>query len=106
MKFKEPLQLIMLTHDEMVQAAFRKGANMIIPIEQDLKRIDENSKEEIVSIETYLPPAKPNEFLCGRLFNWNQAQKMEEELKNQKKSSKDESIMKISDDFYNLYIIN
>lgn len=102
MNFKEPLQLIMLTHDEMVQAAFRKGANMIIPIEQDMKRTNENGEEEIVSIETYLPPAKPNEFRCGRLFNWNHAKKIEEK----QKYSNEKDIMKISDDFYNLYIIN
>lgn len=51
LKFEEPLQLILLTHDEMIQTAFRKGAEM----------------------------AHGN-FICGRLFSYKFARKMSEDI--------------------------
>lgn len=51
LKFEEPLQLILLTHDEMIQTAFRKGAQMA------------NS-----------------DFICGRLFSYNIAKQMHGDL--------------------------
>lgn len=56
-----PLQLILLTHDEMVQTAFRKGANVM---EGDC---DTAFKQ-------------PHEYICGRLFNHRFAKQMSEEI--------------------------
>ena len=55
-----PLQLILLTHDEMVQTAFRKGANLI---EED---------GNVVRL--------PREYVSGRLFNYRYAKQMSEEF--------------------------
>lgn len=60
MEMEMPLQLILLTHDEMVQTAFRKGANVT---EEDCEVI-----------------RQPREFICGRLFNHRYAKQMSEEL--------------------------
>ena len=61
---KIPLQLILLTHDEMVQTAFRKGANVI-----------EEDSDEV---------RQPREYISGRLFNYSYAKQMSEELKDER----------------------
>lgn len=71
-----PLQLILLTHDEMVQTAFRKGANVI---EEDCKVI-----------------RQPRECICGRLFKYSYAKQMSIEMGEDEKDST----------FYNLYLLN
>lgn len=60
-----PLQLILLTHDEMVQTAFRKGANLT-----------EVDCEEI---------RQPREYINGRLFNYRFAKQMSEELNDERR---------------------
>ena len=59
--FDEPLQLILLTHDEMVQTAFRKGAEYA-----------------------------GQDFICGRLFPHQIAKKMNQELYGQQVLQKDD----------------
>lgn len=60
---KIPLQLILLTHDEMVQTAFRKGANVI-----------EEDSDEV---------RQPREYISGRLFNYRYAKQMSQELNDE-----------------------
>lgn len=60
-----PLQLILLTHDEMVQMAFKKGANLT-----------EVDCEEI---------RQPREYISGRLFNYHYAKQMSEELNDERR---------------------
>lgn len=55
LKDDKPLQLILLTHDEMVQGAFRRGIKL---------RIDELGKVQLFNNDAYR-----DYFLCGRLFN-------------------------------------
>ena len=50
-----PLQLILLTHDEMVQGAFRRGIKL---------RLEEAGKVQIFQDDSYR-----DYFLCGRLFD-------------------------------------
>lgn len=52
---KTPLQLILLTHDEMVQGAFRRGIKL---------RLEENGRVQSFQNDTYR-----EYFLCGRLFD-------------------------------------
>lgn len=59
-----PLQLILLTHDEMVQTAFRKGANVL---EEDCDEV-----------------RQPREYISGRLFNYRYAKQMSGELKDER----------------------
>lgn len=80
MQFEEPLQLIVLTHDEMVLNAFRKGADLMI---------------EDKSGNRLLKDAR--QYQCGRLFSYKYAKKMAEELTPAIKNIK-ENI------FYNLYM--
>lgn len=49
------LQLILLTHDEMVQGAFRRGIKL---------RLEQSGKVQLFNNDTYR-----NYFLCGRLFD-------------------------------------
>lgn len=60
-----PLQLILLTHDEMVQTAFKKGANLT-----------EVDCEEI---------RQPREYISGRLFNYRYAKQMSKELNDERR---------------------
>lgn len=60
-----PLQLILLTHDEMVQTAFKKGAN-----------VTEVDCEEI---------RQPREYISGRLFNYRYAKQMSKELNDERR---------------------
>lgn len=62
MNFEEPLQLILLTHDEMVQTAFRKGTHLLVD--------DENSKKVNLSRHGYV---------CGRLYSYKFAEDLEKE---------------------------
>ena len=80
LQFEEPLQLVLLTHDEMVLNAFRKGVDLII--------------EEKQVIEKQM---LPRQYQCGRLFNYKYAKRMAEEYGT--KSSKGEN-----DTIYNLYM--
>lgn len=52
---KLPLQLILLTHDEMVQGAFRRGIKL---------RLEEAGNVQLLKNDTYR-----DHFLCGRLFD-------------------------------------
>ena len=80
MSFDEPLQLIVLTHDEMVLNAFRNGANMMI---------EDKSGRGLMK--------DARQYQCGRLFSYRYAKKMAEELNP---AIKDEKGVK----FYNLYM--
>ena len=80
MSFDEPLQLIVLTHDEMVLNAFRNGANMMI---------DDKSGRGLMK--------NARQYQCGRLFSYRYAKKMAEELNPAIKDEKGEK-------FYNLYM--
>ena len=80
MLFDEPLQLIVLTHDEMVLNAFRNGANMMI---------DDKTGRGLMK--------DARQYQCGRLFSYRYAKKMAEELNS---AIKDEKGVK----FYNLYM--
>lgn len=71
-----PLQLILLTHDEMIQTAFRKGANVT---EEDCEMV-----------------SQPREYICGRLFKYRYAKQMSMETGEDEKEST----------FYNLYLRN
>ena len=73
-----PLQLIVLTHDEMVMTAFRKGAKLMR--EQAIATSGRQSKY-----------VAGNDFICGRLFHYTQAESL-------KKYSK------VNGDFANLYL--
>ncbi len=76
MDMQQPLQLILLTHDEMVQSAFRKGAEL--PIE------DENDGHRL-----------PHKYICGRLFSHRFAKRMFNDI------GEEDNLP-----FYNLYIFN
>ncbi len=78
--FDEPLQLILLTHDEMVLNAFRKGADLMI-------------EEKLVNEKLALPRL----YQCGRLFSYKYAEKMAEECGPQPVSKDNQYI-------YNLYM--
>lgn len=52
-----PLQLIVLSHDEMVMTAFRRGAKLI----KDHKCLD---NKQLIAV---------NDFICGRLFHYSQS---------------------------------
>ena len=80
MMFDEPLQLIVLTHDEMVLNAFRNGANMMI---------DDKTGRGLMK--------DARQYQCGRLFSYRYAKKMAEELNS---AINDEKGVK----FYNLYM--
>ena len=67
MNMEIPLQLILLTHDEMVQMAFRKGANVV---EED---------SDVVR--------QPREYICGRLFNHRYAKQMSKEMDEDEKKT-------------------
>lgn len=79
MKFQEPLQLILLTHDEMVLNAFRKGADLMID-------------EKFVNDEKQVPKI----YQCGRLFSYEYAEEMAKELNGNCNS--------VQNSFYNLYM--
>ena len=72
------MQLILLTHDEMVQSAFRKGA--------DLPGEDDNENTERHS----------HDYICGRLFSHRYAKRMFEESDEKE----------LQRPFYNLYLPN
>lgn len=76
LNFNEPLQLILFTHDEMVQTAFRKGTDLLVD--------DENCKKVRLG---------KHNFVCGRLYSYKYAKNLEQETGSKY-------------DFYNLYIIN
>lgn len=80
LKFEEPLQLVLLTHDEMVLNAFRKGVDLMI-------------EEKQVQEKQMLPRL----YQCGRLFNYKYAKMMAEELNPSIKDIKGPK-------FYNLYM--
>ena len=73
-----PLQLIVLTHDEMVMTAFRKGAKLMR--EQEMATSGRQSKYVV-----------GNDFICGRLFHYTQAESLKE-------------YCKVNGDFTNLYL--
>lgn len=73
-----PLQLIVLSHDEMVMTAFRKGARLMH--EQEIAL---NAKNPNLEVE--------KDFICGRLFHYSQSEAI-------KKADKEEY------DFANLYL--
>jgi len=73
-----PLQLIVLTHDEMVQAAFRKGAKIM-------------RGQEILTSNSSTDRMESRNFICGRLFHYTQANEIKKAGFGQK-------------DFNNLYI--
>lgn len=62
LKFEEPLQLILLTHDEMVLNAFRNGVDLMIE-EKQVREKQMLSKQ----------------YQCGRLFSYKYAKIMAEE---------------------------
>ena len=76
MGMEVPLQLILLTHDEMVQTAFRKGANVL-----------DDEEKGIVT--------QPREYISGRLFSYHHAKQMSKEIGDDTNST-----------FYNLYLEN
>lgn len=78
--FEEPLQLILLTHDEMVLNAFRKGADLMI---------EEKQVKEKLTL--------PRLYQCGRLFSYKYAKKMAEECGTKPDPNDGEY-------FYNLYM--
>ena len=55
LKDKLSLQLILLTHDDMVQGAFRRGIKL---------RLEEAGRVQLFQNDSYR-----DYFLCGRLFN-------------------------------------
>lgn len=63
-----PLQLIVLTHDEMVMTAFRKGAKLM----HDYKNVFEAKRQ---------PQFAGIDFICGRLFHYTQAKELSVRLK-------------------------
>ena len=73
-----PLQLIVLSHDEMVISAFRKGAKLI---HEEEIALNSNTKTMEVG----------NSFICGRLFHYSQSEAI--------KNADDEKY-----DFANLYL--
>ena len=81
MEFDEPLQLILLTHDEMVLNAFRKGVDMMA----DKKSLNEDLKKEY------------RLYQCGRLFSYKYAEQMTKDLNLS--YGNDDNIK-----FYNLYM--
>lgn len=81
LSFDEPLQLILLTHDEMVLNAFRKGVDMIT----NEKSLNDNYKKEI------------RQYQCGRLFSYKYAEQMTKDLNLSLNSD-------INKKFYNLYM--
>lgn len=80
LQFEEPLQLILLTHDEMVLNAFRKGVDLMIEEKQVLEK------------QTF-----PRQYQCGRLFSYKYAKKMAEEYETKSSNEKTYTI-------YNLYM--
>lgn len=78
---KLPLQLILLTHDEMVQGAFRRGIKL---------RLEETGSVQLFKNDTYR-----DHFLCGRLFD-------KEDWAKYIKDIKDSDTQK----FINLYLEN
>lgn len=82
MGFNEPLQLILLTHDEMVLNAFRKGVDMMT----NEKSLNDNYKEEF------------SQYQCGRLFSYKYAQQMTKDLNLSLGSDSH------NNKFYNLYM--
>ena len=81
LKFEEPLQLILLTHDEMVLNAFRKGVDLMV----EEKQVQEKQM-------------LPRQYQCGRLFSYKYAKKMAEEYGSNTDNVKNDSI-------YNLYML-
>lgn len=73
-----PMQLILLTHDEMVQAAFKKGA--------DLQDEDSENKQTKMS----------HGYICGRIFSYRYAERMSQEISEEG----------FDGSFYNLYLRN
>lgn len=73
-----PLQLIVLTHDEMVQTAFRKGAKIM-------------HERGVLTGKISADQMECRDFICGRLFHYTQAEEI-------KKAGFD------YEDFDNLYI--
>lgn len=80
LEFEEPLQLILLTHDEMVLNAFRKGVDLMI----EEKQVQEKQM-------------LPRQYQCGRLFSYKYAKKMAEEFGTISSHER-------NDIFYNLYM--
>lgn len=78
MNFEEPLQLILLTHDEMVQTAFRKGTDQLA----------DDEKPHQVKLNRH-------NFVCGRLYSYKFAEDLEKETGTADLFP-----------FYNLYIRN
>lgn len=76
LNFKEPLQLILLTHDEMVQTAFRRGTDLLVD--------DEKRKQVRLGKHHYV---------CGRLYSYKYAVEMSAKTGDEF-------------GFYNLYIKN
>ncbi|MBR6937953.1 MAG: hypothetical protein IKH63_10365 [Prevotella sp.] len=79
MGFHEPLQLILLTHDEMVQTAFTKSA-------KGLYKEDEVSSKK----------RQPRPYISARLFSHKVSEQMNIELYGEDLANKQE--------FYNLYL--
>lgn len=73
-----PLQLIVLSHDEMVMTAFRKGAKLI--------------NEQEISLGTKVSRRiAGNDFICGRLFHYTKASEIRKHFRP-------------TEDFDNLYM--
>lgn len=80
--FKEQLQLILLSHDELVQTAFKKGANLVL---ESIKKGKDHQKH------------LKHDYVCGRLFSYKFAKKMEQDLRTIDKKETQRP-------FYNLYM--
>lgn len=85
---QKPLQLIILTHDEMIASSFRQGVAMKSP--ERLKK--ENANKGLPKQEDYC--------LFGRLFPYREAEK----VRNAEKEAQGEAYKER--DFLNLYLLN
>lgn len=63
--FDEPLQIILLTHDELIQSAFKKGFTTVV---------DEDTFKSIVSGQDH--KNRQGNYICGRLFPYSEMEKM------------------------------
>lgn len=82
-----PLQLIILTHDEMIANAFSEGVKMKSP------RMKQREDDKMPRQEDYC--------IFGRLFSYVDAEELEKEIA---KDGKDDGIASLKLDFLNLYL--